>query len=123
MTQRFTDTELKAIIATEITDFTVFKQIAESIVDEQLLSKGLSSNRLKLIQLNLAAHFTCMIDKQEISEAHGSAKSTFADVYAEGLRATQYGQTAIVLDTSKSLISIEVATANATNKKPFLKLL
>jgi hypothetical protein len=108
------DDEVKALIDTQ-RDTRPFIATAHIVVSEQLIGKGLSDDRLKQIELYLAAHYTA------VSEEHGALKSSkmgeSTDVYdlnvGEGLKLTRFGQQALSLDTSGTLRSMGRTGANA----------
>ncbi len=85
---RVTDTEVKEIIDTEL-DTTPFIDIATLLVDDQLLSKGLSTSLLTKLELLLAAHFTAMRERQLKSEEFGDAKDDFLGEEGKNLDFTQ----------------------------------
>lgn len=102
-----TDNEVKAIIDTA-RDTTPFINIAHLVVDEQLAGKGLSSDRLKQIELFLAAHYTAITEErgQLKSSKVGEATDTFDNIAGQGLKQTRFGQQAISLDISGTLKSM-----------------
>lgn len=104
---RVTDCEVKEILNTEV-DTTPFITTANLIVTEELGTSTLSDARLKQIELYLAAHFATLRDPQVKSEKVGDASVTYAvDSKGKGLETTAYGQTALALDTTGTLMNID----------------
>lgn len=119
MAVRVSASEVKEIISTSIADATLDSSMianASLLVDELFATTSLSAERLKMIELYLAAHFVAITDeKGALTEtAYGDARDGFANVYGEGFNSTRYGQMAISLDTEKKLAeqaSTEILTA------------
>lgn len=86
-------------------DLQPFIETASLIVTEDLANSGLSSNRLKQVELYLAAHYTAIRSELGglIQEKTLNAESRYSDVYSAGLNSTRYGQQAITFDTSGTL--------------------
>ena len=103
---RVTDKEVKAIIRTNIEDISLFMQTAELIVTEQLVGKGLSDDRLSKIELYLSAHFVTLREQQLKSEKFGDSSESYQGETSTNLRASLYGQTAIILDTTRTLANL-----------------
>lgn len=104
MAVRVTEAEVKALIDTE-RSMTPFIESATLMVDETLTDKGLSTGRLKQIELYLAAHF-CAITEEKgglIVSKVGDAVERYTEEYGQGLALTRFGQQAILLDTSGTL--------------------
>lgn len=109
---RVTPAELKVIYPTSATDETlqVFIDMANSVVDEELLNKGLSEDRLKMIELYLSAHFASMslsaggtvggLKKRKVGD---SEEEYVTNAQNYGYMSSKYGQTAVLLDTSGTL--------------------
>lgn len=78
---------------------------AHLLVTEALSDKGLSLTRLKDIEKYLAAHFIASIHSRPTSrEKVGEAEVEYANAkFGEGLKATPYGQMAMMMDTTGSL--------------------
>lgn len=109
-----TDEEVKQLIDTE-RDMTPFIDIADLIVSEQLATSGLSSARLKQIELYLAAHYAAITEERGSLKSIkvGEATDTFDTQAGQGLKLTRYGQQAISLDTSGTLKVMGTQTLNA----------
>lgn len=86
---------------------TTFIETAELILDEQLVGKGMSDARLTQIGHYLAAHFGTLTLKggQIVREAIDGASDTFAGKFSNGLDLTMFGQQAMELDISKTLLA------------------
>lgn len=92
-----------------------FLTTANLIRTEDLADKGLSEARLDQIELYLAAHFTALRDEHgalKSSETLSAKDSYFGD-YGRGLRATRYGQQAILMDTSGTLAVLAEPSSKA----------
>lgn len=106
-----TDAEVKAVIPTDI-DTTPFIATAHLFIDENLASAELSADRLKQVELYLAAHFVAItVEKGSlIRKRVGEASETYGGfvqgLLGRGLQSTRYGQTAINMDTSGVLASM-----------------
>lgn len=94
--------------------------IATLLVDEDLatLSPALSDERLRQIELYLAAHFLTLTVEEgpKAAEALGDATERYHNIYAAGLRSTRFGQQAILLDTSGTLAEQATKAENVSKK-------
>lgn len=108
---RVTDAEVKTILDTTI-DTTVFITSANLIVTEELGEESLSDDRLKQIELYLAAHFTCLRDPRASQEKMGDASVTYEGKTGMGLDRTSYGQMVRMLDSTGLLADSEMKTAS-----------
>jgi len=120
MAIRVTEAEVKEIIKTSISDVIVLNSMitnASLIVDEDIEpTAGHSAERLKMIELYLAAHFVALSEERGglIELELGDARDEMANVYGEGLKSTRYGQMALSADTSGLLqASTETAVKSA----------
>lgn len=118
---RITEAEVKEIIDTSITSGLVaFIAAASSIVEDELLGKGLSTTRLKEIERYLAAHFVSIRDTSQgqiVSEKIGDAQINYKQFgEARALNSSRYGQQAMFLDTSGTLASIGKGNSRAQFK-------
>lgn len=88
-------------------DVTTFIQAAALILSEDLANKGLSVARLEQIGVFLAAHFgqLTLYGGQLRSSGIDGARDQWAGEYTKGFSLTAYGQQAMQLDTSKTLVS------------------
>ena len=111
---RVSDSEVKQIIGTN-RDTTPFIQTATLIVDEELVSRGLSDERLRQVELYLAAHYVAIAEeKGALVEAEtGDARERYGGEFEMGLKSTRYGQQAISLDSSGRLAELAVNTLPA----------
>lgn len=101
MANRVTSAEVKKIIDTT-EDVNACIDAANVLVTERLGGTTLSTSHLKEIERWLAAHFVaCSIDRQASSVKVGAAQDTYmGQSEGEGLKATTYGQQAIMLDST-----------------------
>lgn len=108
-----TDAEVKALIATT-RDTTPFIASADLIVSENLAGLGLSDDRLKQIELYLAAHFVAVTEERGglKSKKIGEASEGYA-ISGRGFSLTRFGQQAIDFDTSGTLKGISSAAYTA----------
>lgn len=109
-----TDSEVKAIIDTAL-DTTTFITTAHLIVTEDLDGLGYSDDRLKQIELYLAAHFTALMEENGglTRRKFGDSDESYALVKGNGLMMTRYGQQAMALDTSGKLKELNNTTLPA----------
>ena len=104
---RVTDNEVKKIIDTN-RDTSIFIDQAHLVVTEELLSKGLSEDRLRSIELYLAAHFTALTEERGglTKFKVGDATEEYMLVKGSGFAGTRYGQMAMDMDTTGTLTTI-----------------
>ena len=84
----------------------IFIDQADLVITEDLAGKGLSNSRLKMIELNLAAHFaTIALERGGLSyQQAGDSREGYQDYTAgDGYRATRFGVAAIGFDTTGTL--------------------
>lgn len=99
------------------TDVTIFLDMASSLVDEELVGKGLSDNRLKYIELNLAAHYGILtierggLTRQKVGESEEGYRQDFTS--KPNLSMTRFGQQALALDTSGVLSKMDSPAGKA----------
>jgi hypothetical protein len=100
--------DVAAIIATELTDEQIqaFITTAHQIVVDRVQGQGLSEDTMTQIEQYLAAHFVSLRDPRVEMEKIGGeyqARYQIGDL-GEGLASTVYGQTALALDSTGTLI-------------------
>ena len=108
---RVTESEVTAIIEWDGTlSLTPFIETANALVDyvvtqdsDSVLTDGL----LKSIEKFLAAHFYAHRDQQYITKETENAKGDFQVAVKVGFNSTQWGQTAIRLDVTGTLASLD----------------
>lgn len=121
MTARIQSEDLRKIIPSDALaageDLSSYIQSAHLFVKEELISTGLSEDRLTQIELYLAAHFAIItlekggLTRQKIGESEDFFQGwTNTSV---GLNATRYGQQAVMLDTSGNLAALARGTLRA----------
>ena len=116
MASRITAAELKRVINLR-KDVSGFIELANLMVNENLLYAGLTDARLKQVELYLAAHFAAIttergaisFDRIEMAEQRYDTRQMTA-----GLGSTRFGQQAIMLDTSGILGQIAAASSKNT---------
>jgi hypothetical protein len=105
------------LVAAETADLTIFIDNATMIVDEELVGKGLSDNRLMFIELHLASHYAVLslekggLTRQKIDEAEEGYRQDFTS--KPNLSMTRYGQQALALDTSGTLSKMDAPAGKA----------
>lgn len=98
--------KVKEILETGLEDanITAYITTATLYVDQILSGKGLSSEVMDEIYTYVTAHLiTHTKERQGAEEEAGTAKIKYTGTYGMGLKATTYGQTAILLDTTGCL--------------------
>lgn len=103
MAARVTDEEVQAIMDDYPDDLTPFIELATLLVDEELASTDLSTDRLKQIEKWLSAHFAATKTPLTTQESVKISVAYQRSSPGKGLYATQYGQQAVVLDTTGTL--------------------
>ena len=115
MVARVIAAEVKEIIDTNKSDQVVddnFIATATFVVDDALLNSSFNDDKLKQIELYLAAHFVCIAEEKGgiILDKYGDATQEMQEIYSAGIMSTRFGQQALMLDTSGIL------AARGTNK-------
>jgi hypothetical protein len=103
---RTTDTAVFEIIDTTLTDIDTFITTANLYVTDVLGDAGLSDERLEEIERYLTAHFLSLRDQRVQTEKVDVLSVTYQGKTGMYLESTQYGQMAIMLDTSGTLSKI-----------------
>ena len=90
-----------AVVGSSLNGLNPFINIANEMVTECCTKsgQGYSDSRLAVIETWVAAHFYAVRDPRPVSERIGSASETLQKVVDVGLDATQWGQTAMRIDT------------------------
>jgi hypothetical protein len=118
MAVRVTGAEVLEIFETNMTvaQLEPFIEIANVMIDgnEDLLT--LSDDLLDKIELLLSAHFASAYDQRISYQGYGESKTKFQGEFGKLLNSTDYGQRAILLDTTGTLqdISNGLQTASIT---------
>jgi hypothetical protein len=111
---RVTYIEVAQIVPSEISEDSInaFIETANIIVTERLTNVGYSDPLLKQIELYLSAHF-CLSKSPPLKRRKiGDAEDEYVAYQSiVGLDTTQFGQTAMLLDTKNILIGDEKKTA------------
>lgn len=84
-------------------EITPFIDIAEVVVEDNLLGKGLSDKVLNKIWLYLSAHFTALKDQQIEQSRVLDSSYQYEGRTEMGFNFTRFGQTAMLLDTTNTL--------------------
>ena len=90
-----------------LTSLTPWLEMASLIVEENLVGQDLSDARLEMIERNLAAHFF-KCDRDPLASSEGAGGVSQGNIISTGQRldSTPYGQKAILLDTSGTLLAM-----------------
>jgi len=93
-------------------------ETANVLVDANLLAKGLTEVVLRQIELLLASHFLVLtVEKGALAaETLGQGTDRLHNIYAAGLKATRFGQQAILLDTTGTLALITDRAENPNRR-------
>ena len=87
---------------------TPFISTANLVVEEDLVGKGMSESRLKEIEKYLAAHFATVTTGELTARKVGDSMDDFVKTRMyEGLRGTTFGQQAVSLDASNTLVDTD----------------
>jgi len=109
MTARVVAADVKAILDnTELKEsvINVFITSANTIVNT-VLGTGVTDN-MKEIERWLTAHLISLTrERQAIREEAGGTRIDYTGKFGEGLKATTYGQTVMLLDTTGKLASYD----------------
>lgn len=97
-------------------DVEPFIESANLIVDENLVGKGLTDKRLKLIELYLSAHLVAVTEERGalVEKEFGDSREEYEIIVGEGFAMTRFGQQAISFDTSGTLADIGTTTSVKT---------
>ena len=119
---RNTIDEVKILLPdTGLTDeaLTMYLELADAIVSSYLVGKGLNDGILKQIELYLCAHaIISTTDRPTIMEKAGPTEQRFANIFGSGLLSTTWGQMALMLDETKTLMDL----AGVKSKITFLAI-
>ena len=100
--------EVKLMIETSLTDdqITRFMTMARNYMAANLDSQTCLTDEIKdEIERLLSAHFISMRDQRVTSEKVGDASATYQGSFGMGFNSTLYGQQAIILDCSNTLVN------------------
>lgn len=111
MPTRVNTERVKRIISTSIGDPDVFEhiEVASHLVDDLLVGKGMSADRLRDIELYLSAHLVAVRDQdagQIVDKTVGDTEAAYGGDLGRALSYTRYGQQALILDISGTLTSV-----------------
>ncbi|MFV2014003.1 MAG: hypothetical protein ACC656_01120 [Candidatus Heimdallarchaeota archaeon] len=109
MALRANDADVKALVKVDQGfDTTPYLNMANLIVNEELVNSGLSTERLAMIEQFLAAHFLVLfVEKGGLTEEEmGDSKNSFANAVDSGFNSTRFGRQALVIDSSGSLTAL-----------------
>lgn len=115
MVARVSADEVKEVVSTSLSDDVVLATAVDTAhlyVEEHLLTAGHSASILKKIEQFLAAHVLCLIEERGGLKGAklGDSSEFLSDVYSDGFRSTRFGQLAIALDTSGTLVRLGAPT-------------
>ena len=93
-------------------DLTPYIETASSVTDDVVVyaaAKGITLNviKLELIERWLGAHFYVMSDQPYLEKETMQARAKYQGTTGMMLKASKYGQTALLLDTSGTLATME----------------
>jgi hypothetical protein len=117
---RVSEAEVKTnlgLLANDTTALTDFINTANILVNEDLVGKGLSDDRLKLIELYLASHFATLaiekggLTRQKLGDTEEGYRQDFSS--KPNLSMTRYGQQALVLDNTGTLANADAPAGKA----------
>lgn len=100
---------VKLIISTELTDILPFIQAANRIIEDHLEGQGLADATLREIERWLSAHFVAIRENSArvTEESIEDASAKYGGTYGMGLKSTLYGQTALALDSTDVLSTLD----------------
>lgn len=109
---RITEAELKTLLdgLAENSDVSLYIAQATMIVDEDLGTSGLTPARLKMIELNLAAHYAVVALERggfTYQRAQSSEEGYANDRGQVKLSSTRFGQQAVAMDPTGKLASMD----------------
>lgn len=115
---RITEVELRALMqgTADTTDVSLYIGQASMLVNEELGASGLTSERLKYIELNLAAHFAVVAIERggfTYQRALSSEEGYSNDRRQVKLSSTRFGQQAVALDSTGNLASLDAPGGTA----------
>ena len=99
MSNLVTDSDVKGIMDTDISDLTPFIDTAHTDVQEL----SYDEERKTKIELWLSAHFVELQEKELDSKTVEGNKESYGWEKGKGYEATRYGQTALALDRGSEL--------------------
>jgi hypothetical protein len=111
MPNRATESEVLALLDTDLEaeDITPFLNAANGVVSDECLGVEYSDEKLRDIEMWLAAHFVCARDPQIAEEKIGDATWKFDGKTDLGLDSTRYGQRLKIIDSKKTLAGLDTA--------------
>lgn len=91
-------------------------EVATLIVTEELGNSDLSEDRLKQVELYLAAHFQTLATREGplAAQTVGETSERYHNIYAAGLRSTRFGQQVILLDTTGAMAEMAARAETPT---------
>lgn len=102
--------DLPPVVVIPDENLQVFCDMAALIIAEDLSDQALSSERLDMIELNLAAHYAIVTYEKGglTAQTVGSSEERYHLLSDKlyGLATTRFGQTALSLDTSGVLVDL-----------------
>ena len=110
---RTTGVDVKKIFETDLTadDVEEFITISNLLITEVLGSSSLSSDTLKEIERWVTAHMASAWDQRLKTEKIGDSAVSYQFFQGKGLKSTDYGQRALMLDTTGLLARVGGRTA------------
>ena len=112
---RVTTAEVKVLIETDLTDLTAFITVADQLVDRVAAAdSSLTAATLKEIARWLSAHFVAIRDPREAKSTVGPTSFTYEGKTGMGFNFTRYGQMAVELDPTGTLVSAKLKKASVS---------
>ena len=97
--------DVEAIMSSQSFDLWPFIEVANKYVDNQLSSTSLDDETLTQIEKFLAAHFATVRSPLKVSVEVEDAREEYRRASGSNLNSTEYGQVAVSLDTTGTLVS------------------
>ena len=116
---RVTEAEVRQLLApyADTVDMMIFIDQATMLVDEELVAanSGYSDNRLKFIELNLAAHYAVLSVERGgfTTQIIGESEESYRGSANAKISSTRFGQQAISMDTKGLLATLDSPMGSA----------
>lgn len=119
---RTTDTLVREICKVKAgRDLAPFIRVASQLVDDLLLEAGYTTQKLTDIETWLAAHFYHALDRRRLTQSVTSAQEIFSTKVDLRLYLTEYGQNAIMMDTTGALAAWQNLTGTMQRTRAYFR--